>query len=62
MEERSRQRRLDSVASESNSELNSEPDGPLVQAHTTTPEKVVFTEQGNTDGWIATDTVVDIWR
>lgn len=33
------------------------PEGPArdICAHQLTPEKVVFTEAGNTDGWIATD-------
>jgi hypothetical protein len=34
-------------------------DAPRVTVHTTCPERVVFTEQGNTDGWIATDHAVD---
>lgn len=33
-----------------------------VTAHTTSPERVVFTERDNRDGWIATDHVVDCER
>lgn len=58
MENRRRQR-----SSESDAPVpGSGDDGPLVKAHTTTPDRVVFTEQGNNDGWIATDLVVDTWR
>ena len=35
---------------------------PLVRAHTTSKERVVFTEPGNSDGWIATDLTVDLDR
>lgn len=31
-------------------------------AHQCSPEKVVFTEAGNTDGWIATDYTVQLER
>jgi hypothetical protein len=30
-----------------------------VTAHRSSPETTVFTEEGNTDGWIASDTTVD---
>lgn len=33
-----------------------------VTAHTTRPDRVVFTERGNRDGWIATDHAVDCER
>lgn len=33
-----------------------------VTAHVSCPEKVVFTEQDNTDGWIATDYTVELSR
>lgn len=36
-----------------------EEDGPAVSAHCTTPDRIVFTEQGNSDGWIASDLVVE---
>ncbi|MGB9987854.1 hypothetical protein [Salarchaeum japonicum] len=35
-----------------------EPDSPLVTARTVTDDRTVFTEDGNTDGWIATDITV----
>jgi hypothetical protein len=41
----------------------SEPSGDTettVSAHHTSPERVVFTEADNTDGWIASDLVVDL--
>ncbi|MFA9415570.1 hypothetical protein [Natrinema sp. HArc-T2] len=31
-----------------------------VTSHETRPGKVVFTEQNNSDGWIATDLIVDL--
>lgn len=34
-------------------------EGPAVSAHCTTPERTVFTEQGNSDAWIASDLVVE---
>ncbi|WP_254837703.1 hypothetical protein [Natronomonas marina] len=33
-----------------------------LQAHSTSPERTVFTEPDNSDGWIATDYTVDIER
>jgi hypothetical protein len=41
------------------------PEGPPecdVTAHTSCPDRVVFTEQDNTDGWIATDHTVELSR
>lgn len=32
----------------------------VVTSHETRPGKIVFTEQNNSDGWIATDLVVDL--
>ncbi|WP_246982439.1 hypothetical protein [Halorientalis marina] len=49
-------------AGESDAEPESEPDAPTVTAHATSPDRVVFTEEGNSDGWIATDLAVDSWR
>ncbi|MFB6302920.1 MAG: hypothetical protein ABEH78_08695 [Haloferacaceae archaeon] len=34
-------------------------EGPAVSAHRTTPDRVVFTEEGNCDGWIASDLTVE---
>jgi hypothetical protein len=33
-----------------------------VTTHRTTPDRCVFTESGNTDAWISTDTTVDLER
>lgn len=33
-----------------------------VAAHSTSPDKTVFTEAGNCDGWIASDYTVDLKR
>lgn len=30
-----------------------------VTVHRSSPDRLVFTEEGNTDGWIATDYTVD---
>lgn len=32
----------------------------VVTAHRSCPEKVVFTENGNTDAWIASDTTITL--
>ena len=34
-------------------------DNLAVTAHCSSPGTTVFTEEGNTDGWIASDTTVD---
>lgn len=34
-------------------------EGPAVSAHRTTPDRTVFTEEGNRDGWIASDLTVE---
>ncbi|MFB6141842.1 MAG: hypothetical protein ABEJ30_00695 [Halorientalis sp.] len=33
---------------------------PEIRSHRATEERTVFTEEGNTDGWIATDLTVDL--
>ncbi|MEF8785425.1 MAG: hypothetical protein V5A45_05790 [Haloarculaceae archaeon] len=33
-----------------------------VTVHECSPTRMVFTEDGNSDGWIATDTTVDLLR
>lgn len=38
-----------------------EPDA-IVTSHEPRPGKTVFTERNNTDGWIATDLVVELER
>jgi hypothetical protein len=35
---------------------------PAVTSQETCPGRVVFTEEGNDDGWIATDLTVDLRR
>jgi hypothetical protein len=35
-------------------------DRPEVRAHATSPERTVYTEAGNQDAWIASDTLVDL--
>ncbi|MFC6754940.1 hypothetical protein [Halorubrum tibetense] len=35
---------------------------PTVAASHTSPDRTVFTEQGNTDAWIATDLTVELER
>jgi hypothetical protein len=37
-------------------------DETLVATHETCPGRTVFTEDGNTDAWIATDLTVDLER
>lgn len=37
-------------------------DGEQVTAHKSSPDRIVFTEEGNNDGWIATDTTVELRR
>ncbi|MDQ2049016.1 hypothetical protein RBH26_00810 [Natronolimnohabitans sp. A-GB9] len=46
------------------SDDSEEPEAPaaVVTSHETRPGNVVFTERGNTDGWIATDHTVDLVR
>jgi hypothetical protein len=33
-----------------------------VTAHESSPDRIVFTEEGNTDGWIATDFTTELLR
>jgi hypothetical protein len=33
--------------------------GPSVSAHRTSPDRTVLTEEGNSDGWIASDIIVE---
>ena len=46
------------------SDFAAEPPEPptTISAHRSSPDRLVFTEEGNTDGWIATDLVVDLER
>ncbi len=43
-------------------DLNDEDIAPVVSALRTSPDRIVFTEDGNNDGWIATDLTVDLRR
>jgi hypothetical protein len=43
-------------------EPEAETTAPVVAQLRTTPEKYVFTEDGNSEGWIATDSVVSVDR
>ena len=55
---------MDVPAQRQDADLEEEPPEPaaIVTTHETRPGKVVFTEQKNSDGWIATDLVVDLIR
>ncbi|MFB6136469.1 MAG: hypothetical protein ABEJ04_06885 [Halobacteriaceae archaeon] len=37
-------------------------DGPAVRAHRSRPDRTVFTEAGNEDGWLSTDLTVTVRR
>lgn len=39
-----------------------EADDATISVHETSPGRVVFTEEDNNDGWIATDHTVDVER
>lgn len=39
-----------------------DPSSPAVSVCETTPGTVVFLESGNTDGWIATDSPIDLMQ
>lgn len=36
--------------------------GIRLRAHATSPRRTVFTEPGNSDGWISTDYTIDVER
>ncbi|MFB6168533.1 MAG: hypothetical protein ABEJ43_06770 [Haloferacaceae archaeon] len=40
----------------------SDDESPPVSAHRTSPDRTVLTEEGNCDGWIASDLVVELAR
>lgn len=48
------------------SDGRAEPDSSAPEAavsmHSTRPERTVFVEEDNTDGWIATDLTVELWQ
>jgi hypothetical protein len=39
-----------------------DPEQVPVSAHRTNPERTVFVENGNSDGWIATDLAIELER
>jgi hypothetical protein len=41
-------------------EAEDEDVAPLVSALRTSPDRIVFTEDGNSDGWIATDHATEL--
>ncbi|WP_226013043.1 hypothetical protein [Halomicrobium salinisoli] len=43
-------------------ELDDEEEAAAVTAHRSSPDRVVFTEEDNSDGWIATDLTVELRR
>ncbi|WP_195892433.1 DUF7331 family protein [Halopiger goleimassiliensis] len=53
---------MDVPARRQESDADEEPPEPtaVVTSHETRPGNVVFTERGNSDGWIATDLTVDL--
>ena len=53
------------AGTQSHTESTSEPEpsrGPEICRCETCPGKSVFLESGNTDGWIASDTIIDVSR
>lgn len=51
-----------STTDESGAIVSEPPEEATVTAHRSSPERTVFTEHGNTDGWIATDLIVELAR
>lgn len=43
-------------------DADDEEETPVINCHRATADRRVFTEEGNTDGWIATDLTVDCFR
>jgi hypothetical protein len=53
------------TGTQSHIESTSDPEpsaGPEIACCETSPGKSVFLESGNTDGWIASDTTVEVFR
>ena len=48
--------------SERVTESDSVPEASSISAHRSSPDRTVFTEENNSDGWIATDLTVELWR
>lgn len=55
-------RRRDAAQDEESSGPESTTPETELSVHATSPERTVFTEPGNSEGWIATDHTVDIER
>lgn len=47
---------------ETPAETDAETETPALSLHETRPGRSVLTEEGNTDGWIASDLTVDVPR
>ena len=47
---------------EARREADEPEDCPCISAFEASPERTVFTEEGNCDGWIATDLIVSLSR
>lgn len=43
-------------------DIATETDAPALSLHETRPGRSVLTEEGNTDGWIASDLTVEVPR
>jgi hypothetical protein len=50
----------DDAAVDTDAEVERETPARDVTVHECSPERTVFTENGNSDGWIATDTTVEL--
>ncbi|MFW5978067.1 MAG: hypothetical protein ACOCP2_02375 [Halohasta sp.] len=47
---------------EPHQEVDDSADAPCISALKSSPDRTVFTEEGNCDGWIATDLIVRLSR
>ncbi|MFW6321553.1 MAG: hypothetical protein ACOC0Z_06840 [Halohasta sp.] len=47
---------------EPHQEVDDSADAPCISALKSSPDRTVFTEEGNCDGWIATDLIVTLSR
>ncbi|WP_049899928.1 hypothetical protein [Halococcus agarilyticus] len=50
------------AAPDDRAEPDSSTPNTTVSMHSTRPERTVFVEEDNVDGWIATDLTVELWR
>lgn len=51
---------MEAMDTQGNGNDDGDQQGPLVTVHHTSPDRVVFTEDGNSDAWISTDTSVEL--